>query len=145
MSGISTKKKGMLGQRRFWPHDPQKQKSLLSAMCILKRLFLNSLSPSLYNPILKLLARFETGNAARFNVDLRARLRVAADAAFSFGGIKCAKAGQSDLVIFAKTLCHVVRRCVEYFFRQSFGAFAVLGNVGNEFCFCHDSHPLKAI
>jgi len=117
MNGIFTKKKGMFGRRRFWPPDLKKTKKPFERCVHSQKAFLNSLSTSLHNPVFELFARFETGNAARLDVDLRACLRVAADAAFSFGGIKSAKARQRNLVVATKAFCNIVRRGVENFFR----------------------------
>lgn len=97
------------------------------------------------NPVFQLLAGFEAGNAARLDVDLSPRLRVAPDSPFSLGRIESAETGQRDFVVATETFCNVVRHCVDGFFGQGLGTAAILRHIGNQFCFCHSTHPLPLV
>lgn len=97
----------------------------------------------LAHPLFQLLPGFKTRDATGLNVNLCARLRVAADTTFSFCCIKCSEAGQCDFVVAAQTFGNVMCNGVNGFLRQCFGAFAIFCHVGNKFCFCHGIHPLS--
>lgn len=96
---------------------------------------------NLHDPVLELLARLETRDAASFDLDFRSGLRITADASLALRDIERAETGQRNFVSLAQALGDVVRNRVQRVLRQCLGDLAIFGERIYEFCLCHDWSP----